>query len=284
MSMKDLTGQKFTHWTVLSHAGSDKHGFAVWLCHCDCGTEKTVLGISLRKGTSVSCGCLRKLNLVGRKFGRLTVIEEAGRSKHGNVTWRCVCACDGKEIIISGGNLNNSHTESCGCLQKERAREVCTTHGHANRSLTYSSWSSMKARCLNPNDGSFPRYGGRGITICERWLGEHGFENFLADMGERPEGKTLDRKKSNGNYEPDNCRWLDLSGQAINRRKIAGTTSKYRGVSLANNGKKFVASIAIDKEQVYLGRFDSEESAAIAYNEAAKQHHGDLAQLNEVAA
>jgi hypothetical protein len=100
------------------------------------------------------------------------------------------------------------------------ATDAKRTHGHASQKLsgTYSSWKAMKARCLNPNGKQWADYGGRGITICERWI--HSFENFLADMGERPPGKTLDRYPNNdGNYEPGNCRWASGRQQQMNRRK-----------------------------------------------------------------
>jgi len=94
-------------------------------------------------------------------------------------------------------------------------------HGHAAKyrvTPSYRTWMSMKARCLNSNTKEWSRYGGRGITVCERWLGEHGFVNFLSDMGERPEGKTISRYLDSGNYEPANCEWATSAQQGAERK------------------------------------------------------------------
>ncbi len=143
---------------------------------------------------------------VGMVFGRLTVIESyVNQDKH--LLWNHLCGCTcGEKTNVPSGNLIKGNTKSCGCLKE--------THGHSKghgTSSTYSSWASMKQRCLNLNDHNYSRYGGRGIRVCERWL--ESFENFLEDMGEKPEGKyiALDRINPDGNYEKDNCQWLSGS-------------------------------------------------------------------------
>jgi hypothetical protein len=157
------------------------------------------------------------IDLTGRKFGRLSVIAIAqDKSRHGQMQWACSCSC-GAQKVVSGDRLRQGVTRSCGCL----LRQIRTKHGHSrcdagNQSATYRSWASMKTRCLNPNNRGFKYYGGRGITICERWML---FVNFLADMGERPPGKTLDRIDVDGNYEPGNCRWATPLEQIRNRRR-----------------------------------------------------------------
>lgn len=157
----------------------------------------------------------RRTNLIGQKFNRLTVIGEA-RTSRGEAAWECKCEC-GNTTVSVGHALKNGRTSSCGCYMIEVARK----HGYANRkhgckgTRVYKSHDSMKQRCLNPDHKSYPKYGGRGITICERWLK---FEAFLEDMGHPPEKHSLDRIEVDGNYEPSNCRWADAYTQQRNKR------------------------------------------------------------------
>lgn len=158
---------------------------------------------------------MKKVDLTGRTYGRLKVLYEL--SEGYDRKYHCLCEC-GNTTDVLAGNLRRQ-TKSCGCLRLERVKEVATLHG-MTRSRTHNSYTNMKGRCLNPNHDAYKNYGGRGITICERWL--HSFENFLADMGERPENKSLDRKEVNGNYEPSNCRWATRKEQANNTRRVSG--------------------------------------------------------------
>ena len=129
--------------------------------------------------------------------------------------WRCRC---GKLFVSSINNVSRQHTVSCGCVADEARTVKYITHGHFigdKPSPTYKSWQAMIARCTNPKHPAFHRYGGRGITICREW--RESFEAFLADVGERPEGKTLDRKNLNEGYTAANCRWRTPKQQQHNR-------------------------------------------------------------------
>lgn len=170
--------------------------------------------IGLTSGLKLSKDLLAmfKLDVSGMQFGRLTAIRFHGvtRSKR---MWECKCAC-GAEVIVSIGSLRSGNTKSCGCLHVETARNKNLSHGRC-RTKIYSIWTHMLQRCRNPNRPRYHDYGGRGITVCKRWLT---FENFFEDMGEVPAGHTLDRIDNDGNYEPKNCKWSTPTEQTKNSR------------------------------------------------------------------
>lgn len=150
---------------------------------------------------------------IGMKFNRLTVVEKAEKGIYGHPRWACRCDC-GSPLTAKQGDIVAGRVKSCGCLARDLKIERNTRHGMFG-TPEYNAWNKMMGRCLNEKDTSFPRYGGRGITICAKW---RNFVGFFEDMGLRPSPEySLDRINNDGNYEPGNCRWATRSQQGRNR-------------------------------------------------------------------
>lgn len=199
-------------------------------------------------------------DLTGQKFSRLTVTS-LHETRNRKSYWNCVCDC-GNNLTTRSDALTSGRAMSCGCLHKESASKVCknrnTTHGKS-KSRTYKIWCGIMTRCTNQNASDFKHYGGRGISICARWFT---FENFLADMGECPSGLSIDRIDVNGNYDPSNCRWVDMKIQARNTRKNRLLTHNNQTRCVAEWAEIYSVDRCIIKDRLRLG-WDTQDALEI---------------------
>jgi len=161
----------------------------------------------------------KKIDLTGRRFGRLIALYDTGEREYRMVVWHCKCDC-GNEVDVRGDNLTSGNTTSCGCYQRERTAEVHTTHGMSRQGEyhpVYWAWRTMLQRCENPNYKQYENYGGRGIKVCGEWHDPQVFISWALANGWQ-EGLSIDRIDNDGNYEPGNCRWVTVKVQARNKR------------------------------------------------------------------
>lgn len=207
---------------------------------------------------------MKLVDRTGQKFGRLTVVEQAGRTTSKKVLWKCHCDC-GNETQTDSGSLVTGNTTSCGCVLKE----AITKHGGCNKS-SYNTWRAMIRRCNNPNDKDYPRYGGKGVTVCSEWSD---YATFAKAMGEPVGDETLDRIDAYGSYEPDNCRWAGVKTQNRNTRLRVNSTTGFTGVSAV--GRRYLAKITANKISYYSKLCDTLEEAAEARKELERIHWVD---------
>jgi hypothetical protein len=202
---------------------------------------------------------MKLIDRTGQVFGKLTVLEQAGRDKLKKVLWRCGCECGGETVVVSG-SLVTGNTTSCGCVIPN------FKHGGAGKG-SYNTWRAMIRRCVVQTDKDYPRYGGKGVSVCPEWMS---YEKFVADMGEPKGDETLDRIDVYGNYEPSNCRWAGVKTQNRNVRLRPDSKTGYIGVSKV--GKKFMAKITVGQKAYYSKCFATLEEAAIARKELERLH------------
>lgn len=295
----DYTGFKTGKVTVLSfdswHIQPSGQRKSKWLCSCECGNEFVAMGSNLKKeGHTTSCGCEKKQTLTkyrekvasgewvpeklkGQKFGRLTVVEFTRWNRISDdqqvSMWNCLCDC-GNSIEMRRSYLHATEVPSCGCHKSEVLSALQTKHG-MNGTPTHRSWSKMKERCYLQSYKEKDYYQARGIEVCERWL--ESFENFFEDMGERPEGTSLDRIDPDKGYGPDNCRWSDLTIQSYNRRMNTNNTSGRTGVFQLRNGN-WQAIISYYKDRIVLAYNVSYEEACQVREDAEIKYYGQVKQ------
>lgn len=221
------------------------------------------------------------IDRTGERFGRLIILyytQKCNRSKGINDT-KVLCLCDcGTEKEISISSLVQGFTNSCGCLNKEKAKQRFTKHSGTAKgsavSRAYNSWRGMRERCNDPNNTHYKYYGGKGIKVCDEW--EKSFLTFLNDMGGRPTGKTLDRINPHLGYYKENCRWVTDSMQAFNKNKESKGSSKRKGVSWHKRVKKWQARITIQHiGEIHLGYFADEQEAIQAREDAELLYRGE---------
>lgn len=227
----------------------------------------------------------RKINLTGKVFDRWTVISEAGRAPGRQVKWFCRCVC-GKEREVLGTHLRAGNSTSCGCVKKkrptpgDRTDRVSRSTCKVSSDRFYQIWNGMKQRTSNPNHPSFNYYGGRGITVCERWLDFGGFHedthaDYLKHVEEYGEADTtLDRLNSDGNYEPSNCRWATRTEQARNRRTRSDSSTGVTGVGWHADKCKWQAYITPAGKLLHLGYFEKKTDAVEARKAAEEKFFG----------
>ena len=233
----DLTGKEYENFTVIrqGHGRFTKSGQyrTTWICKCKhCGKEFEADSQTIRRTDIKSCGCKRyiflseskRLKLEGKRYGRLTVIKwiPLEERKIKKKLWLCLCDC-GNYIEIETGKLKTGHTQSCGCLKQEKKEnigEVNKKYKHYGDKKLYGVYKAMLDRCYNPQNPRYQNYGGRGIVVCDEWTNDNGYDNFANwTLLTRPDvALTLDRIDVNGNYEPDNCRWITNQEQQYNKR------------------------------------------------------------------
>lgn len=194
---------------------------------------------------------MRPIDITGQKFGKLTAIERCGTARDGKAIWLFRCDC-GNYHKVSGRDVRDGHSRSCGCLATELLIKRNFKHGHTkhNNIATpeYKAWLQMRKRVESPTYHAYQHYKDRGIKICDAWLGDNGFNNFFDDMGKKPTpGYTLERIDNNKGYEPDNCRWATMAEQNLN--KSSNKLITYMDITMTQ--KEWGDKVGIDQTVIH---------------------------------
>ena len=249
----NITGQKFNMLTALEFVEMGGRKGSIWRFRCDCGNIVERPATSVMNGNAKSCGCLNHISkirndLTGRRFGKLLVLERAENviKPDGKPIVRYKCHCDcGNETIVRYSSLVNGRTTSCGCYHKEKLGYMRRKHGASHKERLYGVWRNMKDRCYNENNTHYKSYGNRGILICPEWKDDYlNFRDWCISNGYKEEIResgrndiTIDRIDVNGNYEPNNCRFITNKENCLNKRNTLTDEERYRICPVC--GKRF---------------------------------------------
>lgn len=277
-SLKDLVGTRIKFITVTSRFEPKEDDTALtakWNVQCDCGGTAVFIHKELTSKKKRTCGCgFSTMNYQpGNRYGLLTIVSEGPRNSYANKrqVW-CKCDCGNEDLtLVTTNNLISGNTSSCGCVGEESRK----THGMSS-TRTYQIHEGMLRRCNCPQQLGYENYGGRGITVRERWnpLLGGSFENFYEDMGEAPEGMSLDRIDFNDDYYKENCRWATNSVQGYNKGLDPNNTSGKSGVSFYTKQGKWSAEIHVENRHIRLGMFVNFDDAVKAREEAELKYYG----------
>lgn len=243
MYFENLVGKNFGKLTVIELAPKTKNRSILWKCICECGNSKIAKNKNLIEGITTDCGCISKQGYKeGQKIARLKLVKQIPVSR--GKSWQCLCDC-GNKLKVKESLIRDGSVKSCGCLLREYRSIGNITHNLSNTRLN-KIYQGMKNRCYLKTSVSYKNYGGRGIKICNEWLGINGFVNFYKwalTSGYKDE-LTIDRIDNNGNYEPNNCRWITVLEQQNNTRTNRWFEYKDEKLTLSQIARKYNINIS----------------------------------------
>lgn len=266
---KDITGQKFGKLTAIKPLYSNTKNSIVWECICDCGNVFECAISKLTSGNTKSCGCGKKdavhkrlTDITGNRYNRLVVLEYAytkGQARY----WKCQCDC-GNITYTSSNCLSTGHTKSCGCANRE---PTVQTHGLSKQTPLYFVWKELRHRCSNKNHKQYKNYGARGIKVCSEWEDFEVFYDWSVKNGyteeKLPNGKnkwTIDRIDVNGDYEPNNCRFVTNEEQANNKRNTLYFDYKGKKYNLTELSNEFGIERMLLYDRIHTRKWDLERA------------------------